>query len=562
MILYIIINSKFVDNYINKINYFRRKKVKAKKILTALLLILLVGFNCLLSACSLVTLNNQKYLSQVVAETTNVKITMEDLILGYNSFGYSYVQNNSYTTEQAVKKTLEDLIDRELLYNKAKFELGDLTISEQNEVRKEVFDYINSQVKTYADEIIKSENLVLPETKEDKATEEATKFTAYEKKIVREKNSDGTYTYKRVVEERKNEDTKLNEFSLNEYGIEGLAQRAYSKYISKTKKSRDEYKNLSNEEVFEKEFNRIYKVYEKNKYLTLFQSKIENNAEIDLIAIKDKYIELVKNSAFTYALDENGYNKQMQSASNEVYYQPFGEKYIEVAHVLLGYNDEQTAELKKLKSDLSQGYIDVSEYELKVKNLAGAIKVKDNLNKDAQEKTVEEVYSEIASSLNACGNDNDKRVKTFIGFIEKYNTDPGMLTSLNNQTQYYAINLDTTVTDTMVKEFADASREMYSQENSDYTIYAKPVLTEYGYHIIFSLGVVENKVNLSNIDNVSVSYLYENEAMKGTNKSLFDKMAEIVDTSKYAEYQVSLISGLRDGLTITYNKTAYQRLYK
>ena len=131
--------------------------MKAKKILTALLLILLVGFNCLLSACSLVTLNNQKYLSQVVAETTNVKITMEDLIIGYNSFGYSYVQKNNYTQEQAVKKTLEDLIDRELLLNKAKAELGDLTISEQNEVRKEVYDYINSQVKTYADEIIKSD---------------------------------------------------------------------------------------------------------------------------------------------------------------------------------------------------------------------------------------------------------------------------------------------------------------------------------------------------------------------------------------------------------------------
>lgn len=528
-----------------------------KKILTALLLIVLVGFNCLLSACSLITLNNQKYLSQVVAQTTDVTITMEDLILGYNSFGYSYVKNNSYTTEQAVKKTLEDLIDRELLFNKAKTELGNLTISEQNEVRKEVFDYINSQVKTYADEIIKSEDLVVPTESEDKKTD-VTKFTPYEKKVVKE---DGVY--KRVFEERKNEDTVLNEFVLNEYGIEGLAKRAYSKYLNSVKKSREEYKTLSNEELFNKEFERIYKIYEKNKYLTLYQSKIENQQEIDLVSIREKYIELVKNSAFTYTLNESSYNSKMQSSSNEVYYQPYGEKYIEVAHVLLGYSDEQTATLKELKSDLSKGYIDKTDYDARVKRLANHIKVKNNLDENAEEKTIEEVYNEIATSLNACGNDEEKRVKTFISFIEKYNTDPGVLTSINSQTQYYAINLDTNVTDTMVKEFADASRKMYASDGSkDYTLYATPVLTEYGYHIIFSLGTIKNDISLNNIENVSIDYLYNTEAMKGTNKSLFDKMVELVDSSKYTEFQTGLISGLREGLTITYNKTAYQRLYK
>ena len=253
----------------------------------------------------------------------------------------------------------------------------------------------------------------------------------------------------------------------------------------------------------------------------------------------------------------------MQSSSNEVYYQPYGEKYIEVAHVLLGYSDEQTATLKELKSDLSKGYIDKTDYDARVKRLANDIKVKNNLDKNAEEKTVEEVYNEIATSLNACGNDEEKRVKTFISFIEKYNTDPGVLTSINSQTQYYAINLDTNVTDTMVKEFADASRKMYASDGSkDYTLYATPVLTEYGYHIIFSLGTIKNDISLNNIENVSIDYLYNTEAMKGTNKSLFDKMVELVDSSKYTEFQTGLISGLREGLTITYNKTAYQRLYK
>ena len=79
------------------------------------------------------------------------------------------------------------------------------------------------------------------------------------------------------------------------------------------------------------------------------------------------------------------------------------------------------------------------------------------------------------------------------------------------------------------------------------------------------VSIVENgeaNLTLNNIENVSIDYLYNTEAMKGTNKSLFDKMVELVDSSKYAEFQTGLISGLREGLTITYNKTAYQRLYK
>lgn len=549
-----------------------------KKILTCLLLALLIGCNIFFSACSLVTINNQKYLAQVVAEAEGVKITMEDLIQGYNSFGTNYVQNQGFSTKEAVKQTIEDLINRELLYNNAKVILTEelvnaglseangeikngLTLTEQNEVWKEVYDYINSVIKEYADEIIASEGLVVPSDEETDKEEEVTKFTPYTKKV--EKQEDNSY--KRIYQTRieKNTDTELIEFTLNEYGIEGLAKRAYSKYISKTKKSREEYKNLTNEEVFEKECERIYKVYEKNKCLTLFQTKYENEMQIDLDAIREKYIELVRNSAFTYYLNESDYNSKMQSSANEVYYQPFGEKYISVAHILLKYSDEQTAKIEELKNDLNSGLIDIEEYNQQLTKIASQITVKDRLNENASLKTVGEVYSEVTDRLNACGTDNDLRVKTFIELIEKYNQDDGMLTSLNSQTQYYAINLDTEVKDTMVKPFADASRALYTEDgSSDFTVYAEPVLSEYGYHIIFSLGTVKNDINLSNIENVTINYLYETEAMKGTNKSLFDKMLEIIDESEYGEYQVSLILGLRENLTIKYNKTAYERLYK
>lgn len=535
-----------------------------KKILTAIALILLLGVNCLFSACSLITINNTKYLSQTVASIDDIKISMEDLILGYNSFGYNYVEQQSMTTEQAVKQTLEDLINRELVLKKAKEKFGELSITRQNKIWKEVYDYVNEQVKTYVDEIIKNENLKVPETASDEKS--VTKLTPYEKKVTREFNTDtNQYEYSRVKEEEEETDTELIKFTLNEYGIEGLAQRAYSKYINQTKKSRDEYKDLKESEIFEKEINRIYKIYEKNEYITMFQEDYESNMEIDFEKIKEKYIELVKSSAFTYALDESAYNTKMQDTSSgagEVYYQPFGEKYIQVAHVLLKYSDEQTNQIKELDNKLSIGQITPEQYAEKVNKIAGEIKVKNKLDENAQEKTVQQVFEEINTAIKNCATDNEKVAK-FIEFIEMYNDDDGIMSALNSQSQYYAINLDTSVADTMIKEFADASRSMYTVDGSkDYTVYASPVLGSYGYHIIFSLGTIKNDISLSNINNVTISYLYETEAMKGTNKSLFDKMLELVDESSYSEYQSSLIKDLRAGKTIHYYKSAYERLYK
>ncbi len=535
-----------------------------KKILSALLLVILIGMNCLLSACNLITINNQKYLAQTVASVGDIKISMEDLILGYNSFGYNYVDQYSLSEEEAVKRTLEDLINRELLYEKAKKEIGALSITKQNEVWQEVYDSINSQIKTYADEIIEIEELKVSKTSSEEETE-VTKFSPYEKKIVRKtdengkvvKTSSGEYEYVRVSEDEEETDTSLIEFVLEEYEIEGLAQRAYSKYLNNAKKSRDEYKNLKESEVFEKEKERIYKIYEKNKYLTIFQERYEQNMTIDFDKIVEKYVELVRNSAFKYSIDEDAYNSDMQENSNEVYYQPYGEKYIEVAHILLKYSDEQTSQISTLKTGFEAGEKDADKYESELAKIAANIKVSNRLNENEAQKTVSEVFSEVTTAINSVS--NDKKVSEFIKFVEKYNQDDGMLKAINSQTQYYAVNLDTSITDTMVEEFANAARSLENSEN--YTICAEPILTEYGYHIIMKIRNVDS-ISLENVENVSIDYLYETEAMEGTNKSLFDKMVELVDSSTYEEYQTSLISQLREGKEIRYYQSAYERLYK
>ena len=524
--------------------------MKIKKFFACLIIMLMVCANIFLSACSLVVTDNKRYLAQTVAKVgSDITITLEELITGYNNFGYSYTEANGGTlsVEEAVEKTLEDLISRELLYKKSKSIYGNLTITEQNEVLTEVYDYINEQLKKLEETIVEEEDLTEVEIQEDE-TEEKNTITKYTKKYIRVFDDlTNTYVYKRIVA-GKTEDTTLIEFVQKIYGNEYTANKAMTRYIKNLRGNDEDLKYKSKAEVFQSEVDRIYEVYEMNKYLTKFQTDFENNTPIDIEAIREKYIELSRNSWFTYYIDEAGYNEKMQNSAGEVYYQPFGDKFIQVAHILIQYSDEQTALLKEYKEDC-----DPDEYAELVEIEAGKITADDG-------KTVAEIYSLLADELSSA-NESEK-MDILFKYIEKYNEDPGMFDAINNQTQYYTINLDTSVKDTMVKEFADASRALYEENYDKYTLYAEPVLTEYGYHIIFNMGVVENPLSGSNIESMTVYNLYDMPYMEGTDKSMFDKMAELVDQSKYAEYQSALLLELKSDVKITYYPKTYEKLYK
>lgn len=536
--------------------------MKAKKFITSILLVLFLCANVLFSACSLVTINNKAYLKQTVATAGDITITMEDLINGYNSFGYSYTEDNggSYTTKEAVKKTLDDLVSRELLVEYSKEKLGELTITEQNEVYAEVFEYINSELKSLEEDIIKEENLDEVLTNGTTDSEE-TKITEYTKKIERVYNeTTNSYEYRRV-EENKVEDTVLkDEFEQVYHGSKELGDKAMKRLIKQIRNSDNDLKYKSNNEVLEYEINRAYTTYEKNKYISRLQENFEQKQLVDTNAIVEKYKELVRNSLFSYYYDESSYNEKMQDEANEVYYQPFGDKYIQVAHILIKYSDAQTKEIEALEADKGS-YADPTEYDAALKNIASTIKTSDG-------KTPSELCAEIQTALDNATttyptlSEDEAKLKVFLTYVEKYNEDEGIETAINSQTQYYSINLDTSVKDSMIKPFADASRALYSEDGStDYTMYYEPVLGEYGYHIIFSVGTVKNLVNYKNLNTLTADQLYNAPAMVGTNKSLFDKMAELVDNADYSEYQASKILELKQDLDIKYYENVYKKLY-
>ena len=83
----------------------------------------------------------------------------------------------------------------------------------------------------------------------------------------------------------------------------------------------------------------------------------------------------------------------------------------------------------------------------------------------------------------------------------------------------YVVNLDTNVTDQMVKPFADEARRL--QKEVGVGAMSEPILTDYGYHVMFNLGPVKNVVSYNDINNLTWEALYNVKTQPSSEKTLF-----------------------------------------
>ncbi|MBO7508171.1 MAG: hypothetical protein J6T39_00810 [Clostridia bacterium] len=177
-------------------------------------------------------------------------------------------------------------------------------------------------------------------------------------------------------------------------------------------------------------------------------------------------------------------------------------------------------------------------------------------------KTVAEVRAEIAADLESYATVEEKAV-AFNKYIYKYGQDTGMI----NAEHYYSVNLDTTQTDKMVKEFADESRRL-SAENEDGGNLSQPIFVSQsnysGFHIIFNAGLFKNDLTISqvrNLDYTDADYLYGKKLMLGTEKTVYDYIYDTIYKSDWSNYQNSLVNTAKNNLKVVYYVSAYEDLY-
>ena len=280
------------------------------------------------------------------------------------------------------------------------------------------------------------------------------------------------------------------------------------------------HKEYSEEKVFSEEVNRIYAILEENKYISKYQEVIQDGLEIAANAAVESYKEKYKRDYELYHNNEKAYHEAMGSDASQVYYHPnSGNEYVYITHVLFKFSDEQTKEIEKLKKLYQSNSISKEVYEARLEEVQDIDKTVVKYVENGEVKTTNATmaYQDMLNGVNKFNADMkfEQRAKEFNKYLYKYNDDEGIM----NADFAYVVNLDTNVTDKMVKPFADEARRLHKEEGIG--AMSEPILTDYGYHVLMNLGPVKNVVEYGNIENLTWEALYNVKTQPSSEKTLF-----------------------------------------
>lgn len=566
-----------------------------KKVLLTLTLAFVLVFN-IFSGCSFIGTNTDKYYNTVVAKVgDDVEITKYQLLTAYNNYGSEYMENYGYTVEQAVETLLDQIINREVFagyiennFSKI-FGTDKLKKWEESEIWQDVFDYVNeNQVLVYVNNIRK--NLDLSEVSKEEANADFDeKFirSEYYRSITIERNSVGEITKITPVAAYHDEslDLDINDFEFTFYGesseqnrqINELAQQQFYYYL---KTSSKDTSIKDNKTLLENHLKDLYKTYRQTYLVQKFEEHYNQSKEISLTSIVEKAKDLIRKDYQTYAdpANKEAYISAVQGDASKIYFHPYEDELIYVSHILVKYdkNNEDYNLLNEYESKYNRGELTLQEYENSISpaNLGNQCKVYqmvDGIFEDEPTSmNANDLYQMLQDELSSITNKKE-RLNAFIDYAYQYNQDTGMFST----SDFYTVQLDTNYTDTMVKNFADMSRELYNTNGEGSMGIC---FTEYGAHIIYIVGKVQNKIvnSINEIDTLTVDklfnikllgnqYLMSNEENPDIDRTLLDDIANNVLINDYDTYQNTLVNEIKNSMgenAVIIYKNRYQDLFK
>ncbi|MBQ7307947.1 MAG: SurA N-terminal domain-containing protein [Clostridia bacterium] len=539
-----------------------------KKILFTITLAFVMFFN-VFAGCSFIKTDTTKYYNTIVAKVGDSEITKYELLSNYNSYGYDYVQSSGYTVEEAVETVLNQLINREVLAKYLSenyleiFGEPELKKYEISEIWQNVFDSVNGELLEYYNTIRKNQGL--EEIKDD--DESISTETEYLRqdfvpsiKIYRNANNEITKITKVATSHDVNLDVTIGDFEFKYYGessklndrMNELAQKQYYTYL---KINHNDDKLENNQEILTKYLEKNFNNYKKSYMIEKYEEYFNNDKEISLHDILEKYKDLVKIDYQKYGdvSNKSDYISAVQSDASTVYFHPYEDELIYVSHILVKYDkSKEDYDLKQeYKDKLANGEIDQTEYNNIMANqdvyLGAECEVYQMVDGVFEENPTDmnavDLYRLIDADLSKVENDKE-RLDKFIDYAYQYNQDTAMFSS----NAFYTIQLDKeNYADTMVEEFADLSRKIYNEQGAgNYGI----CYTNYGAHIVYVVGKVENNLvnSMSQLDTLTIEQLFnveltsnqynfisdsEKEENGIRNKTLLDEIAGFVKISDY-----------------------------
>ena len=569
-----------------------------KKFAIVLSMIFCVAFA--FAGCDLFALNNAKYLSAPIAQIQytldngkkhTVTITREELIQAQNRYGET-LSNSGKTGKSAVNYLVDHLINQEITINETSRLIANgeiLTTNAEkdeyyNKVWENTYDSLLQILADYESAVIKDWDLTTPsEITEEEST--AKTFEEYEKQAEIIQGQDGEW-YIHVLDKEENPTinhtyvddesatiTSIKSAYADKVDSSTVLKEAQKRYMNDLKDyAKSKGKSTKDVKVWENEIKRVYNIMKDNAYLELYSEYLQGEIGKSSISVNDVFYylqESMKHSYTKYSIDTNTFKSDILSNRASMNYVLDEDKfdlgeYFYVSHILVKFTDAQKEALTDLDNALKAGE-DPNVINAERRKIIDATKVK--LNGEATSMTVSELYDRIQNDIE--GKSAEQKMEIFRDYMFDYNEDDG-----NKNAEYeYIVGTEDSK---MVKSFTNVARELYDEGNGNFgdilwnydeylSLPHSDVESEYGIHILFYAGAVENvfEINENNFESFSltnatgetleanIERIQTFKLTEFNTKTIFDLVYEKLVSDDIAYLQTLNLNALKDDAKIT-----------
>lgn len=446
------------------------------KKLSAILICFLIIFTCGFAGCASFSIDKVKYYNEVVAKVGDTHITRYELLSAYNSYGSSYFLNEDKKESEAIKETLDMLIDRESLYQYA-VKHNDLykpTEYQVNEMVKSVYESLDSQMESY----IKTSKAILniesdEEIKEEETKDEEEKAYLYSNYIYKKRAKVENNKIVYITEDEETVvDALIAEKYLLDHTLDGIVEEIknnyfkengwFDKYLEENEDSKyrkdlkEKSIRLMAEDLMEYEYylrdengkpyskntdDLIYRYVERNftnqvksQYLTNIGNYYLEHEElnIELLIEEYKYLSKVSYELYNDESEAEDYKtkiKDIGTKGDSILQHPElkdGTQFGYFIHTLINFDDTQKEEIKSLNANFKGSE---EEKNAEIAKIAGKSKVQarnsetGKIDEDAEYVTL----SNIVEEYNKITGTYEQKLAKFIEFMFKYTGDTGTL---------------------------------------------------------------------------------------------------------------------------------------
>lgn len=286
---------------------------------------------------------------------------------------------------------------------------------------------------------------------------------------------------------------------------------------------------------------------ERAQKITAMQNYLTESVTVKYDEVVQSYTTTLNEQRSKFSADVSAYDTAMSDDSTTVLYHA-NNNYFYVKHILLPFSDDQTAALKEYKNRPDIKNLQEKEQNEKIEAyrdwLADSIVCYPHVNGEndtSKPMTVEQVMEHVRHVMTPLAGNVKAANDAFNDLIYLYNTDPGAFG--NDKGYVVKYKLDDGEDEKYMKEFAVAARDMRDNIAVG-QVYAKPVVTDYGIHIMY----------LSSVPQVGEVGLNDATSPNGE-QTYYDLLEEPIKTARenaaYSDWQNQVF-------TYNYNKHSKQ----